>query len=203
GLERTTVYVFLDSLRKRGLITHSKRGKRSVYIAESPKKLHAELEEKGRFLDALLPELLSLANVLEKKPRVRFFDSREGIYEIYRDTLQFEGMPMHMWMSSPWFDDETFWREFYMPTRIEKKIALWAILPRNEETIPFTKEDPTSLRQTRMTTGNDFSSDILLYGGRHIAIISFSEMTAIVLESKHLYDTLRFIFQSHWDSLGK
>ena len=107
-----------------------------------------------------------------------------------------------MWMSSPWFDDEHFWRDFYMPTRIEKKIPLFAIIPKNAETLPFERENPTSLRQTRMTQGNDFTSDILLYGGRHIAVISFDEMTALVIDSRPLYDTLLFIFRSHWDALS-
>jgi sugar-specific transcriptional regulator TrmB len=203
GFERTTVYGFLDSLKKRGLISLSHHGKKTLYSAETPKKLKSEVEEKGKFIDALLPELLSIANVLDNKPSVHFFDSREGIYDVYRDTLRFEGQPMHIWMSSPWFDDEKFWRDYYMPVRIEKKIGIWAILPRNEETIPFAKEDAVSLRQTRMTSGNDFTSDILLYGKRNIAIVSFGDMTALVIESQRLYNTLRFIFQSHWDSLGK
>lgn len=203
GLERTTVYLFLDSLRKRGLITHSKRNKRSVYSAENPKKLRAEVEEKGKFIEALLPELLSITNTLENKPTVRFFDSREGIYDIYRETLQFENEPMRMWMSSPWFDDEKFWTDFYMPTRIEKNIPLLAILPRNDETVPFASNDTTSLRQTRMTDGDDFTSDIMLYGRHYVAIISFDEMTALVVESKRLYDTLFFIFTAHWNSLPR
>jgi predicted DNA-binding transcriptional regulator len=203
AVERTTAYGFLEALKKRGLISVSHHGKKTLYSAESPKKLRSEIEEKERFIDALLPELLSIANVLDKKPKVRFFDSREGIYDIYRETLRFEGVPIHIWMSSPWFDDERFWRDFYMPARIEKKIGIWAILPRNEETIPFAKEDAASLRQTRMTAGNDFTSDILLYGNRNVAIISFSEMTALAIESRPLYDTLRFVFQSHWDSLDR
>ncbi len=203
NLERTTTYTFLDNLKQRGLITHSKQGKKSIYSAENPKKLRSEIEEKGKFIDALIPELLSIANTIENKPSVRFFDSREGIYDIYRETLQFPGEPMRMWMSSPWFDDERFWRDFYMPTRIEKKIPLLAIIPRNDETIPFETENQTSLRQTRMTHGNDFTSDIMLYGRNSIAIISFNEMTALVIESKHLYNTLLFIWNAHWVSLQR
>lgn len=202
SLERTTVYGFLDALKKRGLISLSHHGKKTVYSAENPKKLRAEAEEREKFIDTLLPELLSITNVLDHKPKVRYFDSREGIYDIYRETLLFPSEPMRMWMSSPWFDDERFWRDFYMPTRIEKKIPLFAIVPRNAETLPFAAEDPISLRQTRMTAGDDFASDILLYGRRHIAIISFAEMTALVIDSQPLYDTLHFIFRSHWHSLG-
>lgn len=202
GLERTTVYGFLDNLKQRGLISLSHHGKKTLYNAENPKKLRVEVEEKEKFVDALLPELLSITNALDRKPKIRYIDSREGIYDIYRETLRFPGEPIRMWMSSPWFDDERFWRDVYMPTRIEKKIPLFAILPRNNETLPFAKEDAISLRQTRMTADDDFASDILLYGRRYIAIISFAEMTALVIDSAPLFDTLHFIFRSHWHSLS-
>lgn len=202
GVERTTTYLFLEALKKRGLISLSKQGKKTVYAAESPKKLKAEVEERGTFVDSLLPELLSITNAIDQKPKVRFFESKEGIYDIYRETLQFPGQPIRMWMSDPWFDDATFWTDFYLPMRFEKKILMQAIIPNNERTQAFAKEDSTQLRQTRMTAGDDFKADIMLYGGKNIAVVSFREMTALVLESKQLHDTLLFIFTSHWDSLA-
>lgn len=202
GLERTTVYGFLDDLKKRGLVTTSKKGKKTIYSAENPKRLRLELQEKEKFVDSLLPELLSITNALDKKPKIRYFDSKEGIYDIYRETLEYADQRMTMWMSSPWYEDEDFWRKYYMPTRIERKIHLRAIVPKNDETIPFVKEDRASLRETRMTDSHDINSDIMLYGKSHIAIISYQEMTALVIESKKLFDTLNAIFEAHWASLG-
>jgi sugar-specific transcriptional regulator TrmB len=201
-VERTTTYLFLEALKRRGLIVLSKQGKKTVYAAESPKKLKAEVEEKSTFIDALLPELLSITNAIDVKPKVRFFESREEIYDIYRETLQFPDQPVRMWMSDPWFDDAAFWTDFYMPMRFKKKILIQAIIPKNERTVAFAKEDSQQLRQTRMTQGDDFKADIMLYGGRNIATVSFSEMSALVIESKQLYDTLLFIFNAHWELLA-
>jgi len=202
-IERTTTYSHIASLKKRGLMTLSRRGKKQVYIAENPRKLRAELAEKGKLIEAVLPQLLSITNALDKKPTVRFFDSKEGIYDTYRETLEYAGTPMRMWMSSPWYEDEKFWRDFYMPTRIEKKIPLFAIVPKTDESQPFVKDDQSSLRQTRMTEGHDIVADIVLYGKRSIAIISYTESTALVIESDKLFQTLLFIFKSHWEALGK
>lgn len=201
-IERTTAYGFIESLKKRGYITVSKSGKKAVYSANNPKRLKIELQERGKIVEVLLPELLSITNELVAKPKVRFFDSREGIYDIYRETLEYPDQRMVMWMSSPWYDDEKFWRDFYMPTRIDKKIHLRAIVPKTEESVPFVKEDVTSLRETRMTDGKDISADIMLYGMRNIAIISYDESTALVIESKKLFDTLRMIFEVHWTQLS-
>ena len=201
-IERTTAYAHIETLKRRGLISVSKQGKKTVYTAESPKKLRNELDEKWKLLDGLLPELLSIANVMDTKPKVRFFDSREGIYDIYRETLEYPDSRMRMWMSSPWYDDEKFWRDYYMPSRIEKKIHLRAIMPKTEESVPFVKEDVVSLRETRMTDGDDIAADIMLYGMRSIAIISYEESTALVVESQKLFETLQMIFEAHWQLLS-
>ncbi len=202
SLERTTVYGFLDTLKKRGLVTISKRGKRTVYIAENPKKLKSELEEKGRSIDILLPGLLSITNAIDNKPSIQYFDTKEGIYDIYRETLQYPSKPIIMWMSDPWFDNERFWKDFFLPSRIEKKILLKAIIPKTEENISFVKDDLKSLRETRMTEGKEITSEIMLYGNRKIAIISYEESTGLVIESKKLFETLSAVFNAHWESLG-
>lgn len=200
-IERTTAYSHIETLKKRGLISISRQGKRIIYTAENPKKLKIELEQKGKMLEGLLPELLSITNVIDNKPKIRFFDSREGIYDIYRETLDYSNQRMIMWMSSPWYDDEKFWRDYYMPTRIERKIHLRTIVPKNETSVSFKQEDRVSLRESRMADSHIITADIMLYGTKNIAIISYEESTAIVIESKKLFETLQTIFEANWLSL--
>jgi len=140
-LERTTVYGFLEGLKKRGLVAISKRGNKTVYRAENPKKLRGEIDEKWKLVETLLPELLSITNAIGQKPTVRFFDTKEGIIDIYRETLEYPNQIINIWMSSPWFDIEDYFRDIYLPMRIEKGILLRAIIPKNEETIPFAKDE--------------------------------------------------------------
>ncbi len=186
-LERTTTYGLVENLKKRGLLSvHKKNGKTSL-TAENPKKLKLEIEEKGNFVDRILPELLSITNTIDKKPVINFYEDKEGIYDIYRETLLFKNEPIHMWMSTPWYDDESCWRDFYIPKRLENKIALKAIMPNNDLNKSFSKDSPSTLRETRLVNTEDITSDIMLYGKRNIAIISFDEMTAITIESKNLY----------------
>lgn len=200
-LERTTVYGLIDGLKKRGLISLNKKKSGTSYIAENPKKLKMEIEEKGKFIDGILPELLSITNAIDKKPVIQFFEDKDGIYNIYRETLLYKGEAIHMWMSTPWYDDENFWRDFYMPKRVENKIMLRAIMPKSVSVQSFSGEDLKFLRETRIVDTEDITSDIMLYGKRKIAIISFDEMTAVTIESKSLYNTLLFIFKSQWNTL--
>ena len=202
-IERTTVYGFIESLKKRGYLTVSMRGKKIVYSANNPKRLKLEQEEKIKLVESLLPELMSIANAIDKKPTVRYFDTEEGIFDIYRETLEYPNMAMHGWLSDPWYDTENFWTKYYLPLRIQKKIPFYGIVPETEEMSAFIKDDPASLRQTRTVKGNSITADIMLYGKRSVAIMSFKESTALVIESKEMFNTLSFIFKEHWKSLSE
>lgn len=201
-IERTTVYGFIDSLKKKGYLTVSIRGKKTVYSANNPKRLKSEQEEKTRLIESMLPELLSITNAIDRKPTVRYFDTKEGIFDIYRETLEYPGTTMRGWLSSAWYEEEKFWKDYYLPLRIEKKIPFYGIVPKTEEMANFIKDDRTSLRQTR-TVGGPITADILLYGKRSIAIMSYEESTALVLESTELFNTLSFIFKEHWQALSE
>ena len=202
-IERTTVYGFLESLKKRGYLTVSMRGKKTVYSANNPKRLKNEQEEKSKLIESVLPELLSITNAIDNKPTVRYFDSKEGVFDVYRETLEYPNTPMRGWLSSAWYDSEKFWTEYYLPTRIEKKIPFYGIVPETEEMTDFVKDDQASLRQTRMVKGNPITADVMLYGKRSIAIMSFKESTALVIESTELFNTLSFIFKEHWQALSE
>jgi len=54
-----------------------------------------------------------------------------------------------------------------------------------------------------MTESHNITADIVLYGLRHIAIISYDESTALVIESQKLFETLQMIFEAHWELLSQ
>jgi len=76
-------------LREKGLIIATKKQKRTFYYAENPSKLGNILEEKVNAFDNLLPELLAMSNLIDRKPKIRFFEGVEGLKNIYKDTLNY------------------------------------------------------------------------------------------------------------------
>lgn len=205
GIGRTTAYPFLEGLEKKGLLSVGKRGKRASYLAEDPKRLRDHIAERGRLIERVLPELLSVANVVDRKPNIRYFENREGIFDIYRETLDYPKSEILMWMSDAgvWYDDESFWKDIYIPARIEKRIALRAILPLTEKTAVFGADNAQSLRQTRLDPAGGIESDIMLFGGRFVAVISFGEIIGLIIESAQFYNTLKAIFMVHWQTLAR
>lgn len=207
GVKRTTVYDVVGSLEEKRLLNKTMKGKKAVYFAEDPRKIEENLDEKKNTLKKILPELLSVMNTLEKKPRIRFFEGAEGIKEVYKDTLKYPNQELLAWVSNEamtGFDIE--WLEkYYVPKRLEKKIWVRAIAPRAADLENYKARDEKSLRQTRLIDSQEFPMEveINLYGGRNIGVMAFGEQMGLVIESKKIYKTLKSIFELSWKSLEK
>lgn len=93
GIKRVTTYVILESLIGLGLISQSIKGKKTYFIAEDPTNLNRLLEKREQELteqktnfEQILPELSALKSVPKDSPNVKFYDSSDGIRNLY-DSL--------------------------------------------------------------------------------------------------------------------
>ncbi len=206
-LKRTTLYDTIDSLKDDGLVSLSKRDKKIVYIAENPRKIIEQLDEKKASVEKMLPELLSITNALHKKPRIRYFEGIEGIKEVYKDTLRFPNQKLQAWVAEEMIHkfDQKFLDEYYTPRRLEKKIWAEVIAPDLPNIRTYKGIDTKSLRVTRLIDSNKFpfEVEISLYGRDHIGIMSFHDQLGLIIESESISRTLKSIFALQWESLGE
>ena len=94
GINRSSTYVVLEALRRRGLVGLS--GDKNVrrYVAVSPEaiaqmsrataKKHEQIESN---IKSILPELNALNKNLVQKPKVRVFDGLEGLMNAMTEFL--------------------------------------------------------------------------------------------------------------------
>jgi len=204
-IKRTTVYDTLEALKDKGLIFSSLRDKHRYYTATDPRELEQKLEEKKVGLRAILPELLSITNLIDKKPKIKFYEGDEGLKEIYLDTLNYPEQPIWAWVTDDVFDvlDEDF-LYYYLNTRVKKKIPAYVIVPDTPDIRKYRALDQKFLRRTKVDSSNGFSTkvEIDLYGQNKIGIMSFKEKIGFIVESQNLFDTLKSIFNSSWERLG-
>lgn len=205
GIKRTTVYDVLDALKSKGLASEIQKDKKMLYSAKDPRSLETALDEKKERLHKMLPELLSIANFLDNKPKIRFYEGGEGIKEVYRDTLRYPDQELLAWVSEEAIHafDEKFLNDFYLPRRIQKKIWVRAIVPDIEEMQAYRGLDQPSLRRTKLISATSYpiTVEINLYGRNKIGIMSFSEKVGLIIESEKISTTLKSIFESQWHSL--
>ena len=206
-LKRTTLYDTIESLKERRLVSTSKKNKKVVYIAENPRKIIELLDEKKESMQKILPELLSIANSIHKKPRIRYFEGIEGIKEVYRDTLRFPNQKVQAWVAEEMIHkfDQKFLDEYYTPKRLEKKIWAEVIAPDLPDIRVYKGLDVTSLRTTRLIDANEFplEVEINLYGHNNIGIMSFHDELGLIIESESVSRTLKSIFALQWKSIEK
>ncbi len=205
ALKRTTCYDIIESLKEKGLVAGILKKKKPFYFAEDPRKIQQSLDEKKHILANILPQLLSVANFIDKKPKIRYFEGEEGIKEVYRDTLNYPKQETLAWISDEaidHFDVQWLW-DFYVVKRVELKIWQRAISPEVTYMKNVQTFDQKHLRQTRFVSPEKFpfQVEINLYGGANIGIMSFQEKIGLVIESKKIYTTLKSIFEAHWNSL--
>ncbi len=207
GIKRTTVYHVIESLKEKGYIEMSKVGKKTLYYALNPKKIGETLEEKKLVFEKIMPGLLSITNDIEKKPKIRYFEGKEGIREIYKDTLRYHGQETLVWTTEDvleYFDVEWLW-SYYVVKRVENKIWQRTIAPDIDYAQELGESDEKHLRKMRFCSKEQFPMyvDITLYGGRYVGIMSFKDGLGLIIESEGIYKTLKSIFEMNWMMLEK
>jgi len=204
-VSRTTVYDVLETLKARGLISSIKKNKKYYYYAETPDSLQDDLEEKQSLLQKAMPQLLSLANLIDRKPKIKFYEGLEGIKEVYMDSLHYLEKEMLSWVAEEAFYkfDKDFLLNHYHVKRIKNKMWLREIASDDFLTRAYQKEETVNLRKTKILSAVDFPLDVSinLYGKNKIGIMSFEEEIGLIIESEKIYITLKSLFEFMWGKI--
>lgn len=202
GVNRSTVYLAIESLKEKGLISSIKKNK-TLFYAEDPRRMIDKLEERKEVLQKVMPNFLAVFALLEKKPDIRYFEGEEGIKEIYKDILKTPNQEMLSWYSNDYkeFFDESFFFDYFIPERKKNKIWLRAIYPEDESTRKLAASNESSLRQSRFIKNDKFKieCELCLYESNKIGIISYKDRLGVIIASQSIFNTLKSIFEVMWD----
>lgn len=93
-LPRSSCYLILDELEKKGLISRTTKNKKSFVVAEPPEKLVSHIDSKRKKLrqtreevQEQLPELQAIYNKSTLKPKVRYYEGFESMKNLYFQIL--------------------------------------------------------------------------------------------------------------------
>ncbi len=212
GINRTTSYDIIASLRKKGLISSIKKDGITHIKALDPKELHnylerekvehvKKIEKQQKEMDELLPELISLENPESTKPKVNFYQGEKGMRQAYEDTLNSRGEilayanveEMHKGLPN-------FFPEYYHRRAIEKNIYIKAICPDNKITKERHKMDKQEKREMVLIPSDKygFSPEINIYDDK-VLIASWREKMAIIIKSQEIADFHKKMYKLCWD----
>ena len=204
-IKRATIYRMVESLKEKGLMGSYKTSTGTVFYAENPKKLREKIDSNMKLINTILPELLSFTNLIDKKPRIRYFEGKDEIKDLYLETLKYHGKEILSWSPGTAYYEygEDFWERIYIPKRLEQKIPIRLIYANMPVGKKHKAKGREQLRQVRFEDSKDFKFgvQIKLFGTRFAAFISNEEMMGLIIESSKTFDTLKSIFEVHWESL--
>jgi sugar-specific transcriptional regulator TrmB len=205
NINRTHGYNILDMLISKGLVSISGKEPKQEYIAETPDKiknlLQAEIKKNQEFLkqaDEIIPQLKSIHNV-QGRPQVRFYEGKEGLKQIYEDTLtSHETILAYASVEDTQSTLPDFFPNYYF-RRADKNIHIRAIFPETKDARELVKSDKLQKRETALVPANkySFSPEINIYDNK-VMIASWREQLGIIIESDEIADAMKKVFELSW-----
>lgn len=212
GVNRATTYVMIESLISRGLMSSFEKGKKRFFTAEPPEQLmailrkeEAEIKEKEKEFEEILPELKALFAGAEEKPRVKFYEGVEGLKAIQNDILKSKYDSLEEIVSL----DECY-RVFpphpkdhrQMIAQKTKDIPVRVIYTSRKGKILTAKE---GRRERRFIPPDKFpfATEINIYGQKAAIATCKGKLMGVIIESKEISEALRVIFNLAWEAAEK
>lgn len=207
GVHRVNCYKILDDLARQGLLSAFTKNRVKYYAVESPKILVQQQEERLKLAKGLLPELFAVTNALAYKPKIQYYEGRDGIKNIFEDTLaaEKEMLGYTNLKEIPQIVSEEYLRE-YARRKIEKGIKTRMLSPISKDALRYLKcyypkgFDPNLVEIFFINSKEfPFEYEINIYGNR-VSIISLNpaELMGMVIESPLFAKTQRAIFNLAW-----
>lgn len=212
-IPRSTTYLAVEKLIRKGLLSIVKKGKRNVYAVSSPgkiKELAVERKQKAE-------EELDLADTVSRevarmmlggtRPQVQYFYGRQGLRAIYEDLIS-SGETENYYIGSTKAQMEAVGERFFkdwIHRRVRAGIFSYAVRDREEEMSErIHAQSRKMLREVRIAP-NKFRSPLCLavYGRRVALIASKSEKIGFIIESDDFAVTVKSLFDVLWSVSSK
>lgn len=202
-IKRTTAYGIIEELVGIGLLQSSYRGKRKLYTAQDPALMLDMLEEKKKRLAEVMPELSDLFITRNTKPKITFFEGREGVRKIYDDVLECKSKQIKQIARVRQHNEaigDAFIKEF-IRKRIARGIISRVLHPKAGDLYTSERgmEDPKLKRYVRYLPPNVFYAAMIMIYDHKVAMVSTKEENfGFIIESKEFSNTLSAYFDFMW-----
>lgn len=203
-VSRVTTYAVIEQLMKDGLMSTVEKGKKHLYVAESPERLLSFVHSRVKTMEATLHEIensLPDLKLLQRgeKPVVKLLEGIEGSKALFEDMIK----------STPKSIDEfanmdavhaIFSREDLTPLR--KELARLAIKGK----LLYTSKKPLEQIQSRVVARHihsqlvPFDGDIILYQNKTAFSTFHGKLITVIIDSEVITNTIRSLFELAWES---
>ncbi len=211
-LKRPTVYVVLESLSKKGLVSETTVGKKTHYQAEPPERLETfverqklVLDENSKRLKDIIPQIKGIERGSGERPVVKYYDGKEGIVSavngIFENDTNTEE-PIYLIYPRDLLDklfplDE---RSQFKQRRLNKKVKSKALYTFENGEIP---SDDMSERYKIDGKKYPLTCDIAIYKDKVRISVLNKRFSSISIQSEDVAETMKSLFKVIFDNYKK
>ncbi len=208
-INRTTVYIVLESLMQKGLVSETKVGKKTHYQAEAPERLETYVErqkvvfeERAKRVKDIIPEIKSIQRDSGERPVLKYFDGREAALNSNRDFFNAqdkEGIGYFIFnrdlVEEVFSPQEILEIQKIRPTRKIKGLSLY--------TSKHTDLTSNELTSRKKIDGEKYpiTCDVSIYEDRVQFVTLGKKLSSIFIQSKDVADTLKSLFKLAFDHI--
>lgn len=204
SIPRATVYLTLEELKKKGLVSISRKNNVAHFCAESPNRLKKIAQEKITLADAIIPQLRALTRTNEFTPAMKLYEGKEGLKTIFDDMLETIERQKIKQIQVITDAGPISVLPKYVPEWVKMREKLGVYTQLIEEDVGGRRTfESNGMRETRIFPSHiklDCSLDI--YGDK-VACMSVrgNEIYGAIIESPTIVNTIRQLFYMVWESL--
>jgi sugar-specific transcriptional regulator TrmB len=203
GLNRSSLYVILDRLSKRGLVSFAGGKGVRKYAAAPPERLALFAREQAEKSALLFQNLATLSPVLQSthkeskfKPKVVVVEGKEGLRKGFDDALKSEEKIMRVFSSTKdIFKSLPGYLPIFVMKRMIRGIKMYGIHPDDETSREMLRRIPNSLDEITLVPPEKFRfpSDMAIYDNK-VAFTSHDLLFGASVESKEIAEVMKIVF---------
>ncbi len=198
NIKRTYCYDVLDELQKLGMVLYVEKNNRRRYFAEDPKKIENHEKAKLHDLQDVIPDLRAIYSTEREKPRVRYFEGKEGLIEVYEMNTKAKellaiGSPKYIYKYLPDYFEKHAIKNFTNKMRVRELITKDSI------DAPYLKKQAEPYQQYRILPDwVKISTDTMIFENKLVLISYGIQVHAVVIESQAIVAAQKMMFEMLW-----
>ncbi len=207
-MKRTNLYNTLAKLAERGLVTEFLKGRVRYFQATEPQKLLSIQEQQKKKLEQgitslreMLPIFEAMKNPSLDKPRVKFYQGKEGIETLLMQILAKESFDAY-------FNPDVAYEVFpysveeFLTEGAKKKLHIRELVVSGKTTKSYVSHIKNPNHQYKILPKEyQFETDNFIFGNSVVFISYREEQIAVMIESADIARTQRMAFELMWKAV--
>lgn len=207
GLKRTSAYLVFKTLETKGLMGSFKMRSGLKFIATKPETLIQRAEQQLEELKSALPELKAITKKETGKPRIYYYEGKEGYRIAAEDSLKTPSVTVrHIGALTEIHDiiSLNYDVRHYIPTRIKQKIFFKALYFESElEEEIKNRNHAEEWREIRyLPKQYHYKTSELIYDNKVAIFSTKTELITVIIESEEIAESERKKFDLVWELIG-